>query len=539
MAGGGGGAFGGLSAAQAVKAQPQAVTRAALAKRSPLRRPARVASGTRKAARSGGMGMRLCFRFGRARVARRSDRHGDAKVRPRELAVDDLDAAAVRGDELQHHGEPDPRALDGRRLRGPTGVERFEDVNPVLGRDARPAVGDIELHLRSHRAGLKVNRATLRRVLDRVRHQILEYQADLAAIGHQRYIIDPYVEAHPLRQQRQLLVLEHLLHQGPQAKFSRLEADARSLPGTEGQQILDHALQFDAILAQDRRHLALIGIELTDRPIHQQLGPFADVGERRLQLMRHVTQEAIALLRELEQTLPQPFELPPEALEVVRAADRDGIAERAFAELADAAIQLAQRPADAEREHEHRDDRQWQQQRGLPYQPLARLERTRLQGGDLGIDLGIALLRDALDEGGELVEALGEIRCGARAAAGRRAHDRCAGALLKLAELHQGEARIAGGETLQLLARCAQMLILRAVELEELGVVEYVEETGRPFEGGNLSEQRLAGARPGDALDDDLLAGFGQITDLEHRGQDRDEQRHSDQRHSEEHQSAQ
>src|SRR5579862_6389034 len=123
MAGGGGGAFGGLSAAQAVRAQPQAVTSAPLVGRSPLGRPARVAGSNSKAARSGGMGMRLCFRFGRAGIARRSDRHGDAKVRPRELAVDDLDAAAMSGDELQHHGEPDPRALYGRRLRGTTGVE--------------------------------------------------------------------------------------------------------------------------------------------------------------------------------------------------------------------------------------------------------------------------------------------------------------------------------------------------------------------------------------------------------------------------------
>ena len=136
-------------------------------------------------------------------------------------------------------------------------------------------------------------------------------------------VLDLHVEPHALRHQRQLLVLQHLLDQRAQAELGRLEADAVALPGAEGQQVLDHALQLDAVLAQDRRDLALAGLQLADRAVHQQLGALADVGQRRLQLVRHVAQEAVALLRQLEQAVAQPLELVAEALQVDRPADRD------------------------------------------------------------------------------------------------------------------------------------------------------------------------------------------------------------------------
>ncbi len=137
------------------------------------------------------------------------------------------------------------------------------------------------------------------------------------AVGHQRHVLDAHVEAYALREERELLVLEHLLHQRPQAELGRLEADAGRLPGTEGQQVLDHALQLDDVLAQDRRHLALDGVELTNRTVHQQLSALANVRERRLELVRHVPQEAVAFVRQLQQPLAQPLELPSEALEVI------------------------------------------------------------------------------------------------------------------------------------------------------------------------------------------------------------------------------
>ena len=122
-----------------------------------------------------------------------------------------------------------------------------------------------------------------------------------------------------LRHQCQLLVLEHLLDQRPDPELGRVEADAAALPGAEGQEVLDHALQLDAVFLQDGGDFALARIERADRAVHQQLGALADVGERRLQFVRHVAQEPVALLRQLQQAPAQPLELLAEAAQVHRA----------------------------------------------------------------------------------------------------------------------------------------------------------------------------------------------------------------------------
>src|ERR1700685_3765511 len=95
--------------------------------------------------RSGCMGLGLGFDA----AAGGADRHGDAEMRPRKLAVDDLHAPAMGCDELDDDRQADARALDRRALGGATGVEGIEDVAAVLDRDARTCVGDVEHQLRS------------------------------------------------------------------------------------------------------------------------------------------------------------------------------------------------------------------------------------------------------------------------------------------------------------------------------------------------------------------------------------------------------
>src|SRR6185295_14699148 len=56
----------------------------------------------------------------------RQHRHADAEVRARVLAVDDLDGAAVRIYEFEHHREADARALDLNSGGRPTGIEGLE-----------------------------------------------------------------------------------------------------------------------------------------------------------------------------------------------------------------------------------------------------------------------------------------------------------------------------------------------------------------------------------------------------------------------------
>src|SRR5215467_13168552 len=262
--------------------------------------------------------MRVCLRLdARTVTGPHAQRHGDAEVGARELAIDDLHRTAVGRYELEYHRESDTGAFYGRGARRASGIEGLEHVSAVLERNPGTAVGDIEHQLRACGASLQVDGAPFRRILHGVGDEVLEYQADLAAVGDQGQVLDANIETHALREQRQLLVLEHLLDERTEAELGGLEADARSLPGAEGQEVLDHALQLDAVLAQDRRHLTLVGIELADRTIHQELGALANIGERRFELVRHVAQEAVALVRQIEETLAQPLQLPAEPLEIV------------------------------------------------------------------------------------------------------------------------------------------------------------------------------------------------------------------------------
>ena len=66
---------------------------------------------------------------------------------PRPTSESELDPAAVALDELPRQREPEPRALLPRRVVAPALLERLEDPEPVLRRDARPAVLDGESHL--------------------------------------------------------------------------------------------------------------------------------------------------------------------------------------------------------------------------------------------------------------------------------------------------------------------------------------------------------------------------------------------------------
>ena len=143
--------------------------------------------------------------------------------------------------------------------------------------------------------------------------------------------------------------------------------------------ILDQPLQFHSVLAQDRRDLPLSALQLTDRAVHQEFGALANIRQRRLQFMRHVSQESILFLREIEQPHPQPLELRREPLQVRRAADGDRPREGAAAELVDGAVDGADRPAEEIRKNAHDREGHRHEQQGLPEQILLRELRRDLQ----------------------------------------------------------------------------------------------------------------------------------------------------------------
>jgi hypothetical protein len=83
--------------------------------------------------------------------------------------------------------------------------------------------------------------------------------------------------------------------------------------------------------------------------VAQQLRALAHGGERRLQLVRHVAQEAVLLGLDLREAAPQPVEALPQNLQVLGAAHADGPYEVGRAELADRGVELGDRDSAAMR----------------------------------------------------------------------------------------------------------------------------------------------------------------------------------------------
>ena len=91
--------------------------------------------------------------------------------------------------------------------------------------------------------------------------------------------------------------------------------------------------------------------------VAQELGAFAHRGERRLELVRNVAQEAVLLLLEIVQARAQPFEPLPEVAQVLRAVDLDRVREVGGAHLADRLVELANRPRDQHGEQDRQRER--------------------------------------------------------------------------------------------------------------------------------------------------------------------------------------
>src|ERR1700675_4872676 len=168
-----------------------------------------------------------------------AQRKTNPEVRAPRLCLENLDAAAMRVHELRDHREADSGALHMAALRGFALVKRFEYAVAFLGRNAGPAVHDVQYQLLTLTAGVNRDRAAARGEFDGIRQEIIEDETNFAAIGTGGEIRDLDVESDPLRHQRQLLVFEHRFHQWTQFELRDLKADALRLPGTKGQQVFD------------------------------------------------------------------------------------------------------------------------------------------------------------------------------------------------------------------------------------------------------------------------------------------------------------
>ena len=193
-----------------------------------------------------------------------------------------------------------------------------------------------------------------------------------------------------------------------------------------GEEILDQLLQRQRVLAHDAHDLALLRREVAADVVAQELGALAHRGERGLELVRDVAQEAVLLLLELGEPRAQPFEPLSEIAQVLRTVDLDPVREVGGAHPAYRLVELADRTRDQHREQyrESERDRRGGQREVEPLlpalrrdvlQPLDRVLGQPIRSGEHHLraigELGVAFrelrlrLRRALRHRQELVQA--------------------------------------------------------------------------------------------------------------------------------------
>src|SRR5690606_34139384 len=244
-------------------------------------------------------------------------RNRDAEVSAGEfIRIDDFDRAVMSLHAFLHHRKADSGARDVSPLFLAPLEERVEYARSFVLRYSRAGVGEFDHETVGSTRRTHGDRTAGRRELDGVRQQVVEHRSHLVLVGAHDEIVDVEPQVDPPALECQPLRLGDVDDLRTQRVLRQREHLALRLPRAEAQEVLDELLQLDAVGAQDVRHFALRLGELPDRAVEQKLGALADVGERCLELVRHVAQEAVLFLGELEQPDPQPVELAPEALEV-------------------------------------------------------------------------------------------------------------------------------------------------------------------------------------------------------------------------------
>ena len=196
--------------------------------------------------------------------------------------------------------EPQPRAFDAAVARRLALVERVEDALALCGIDAVALVDDVE-----HREAVRsIARSTVDRP-DRGEY-LMAFETRLSTIVR-IFSASPTTSAgfelrlerdHP-RERGELVLLARTrrTHVRQRHRPERLRLHRPRLVVSE--QVLDQLLQRQRVLADDADDLALLRRELAADVVAQELGALAHGGERRLELVRDVPQEAVLLLLEL------------------------------------------------------------------------------------------------------------------------------------------------------------------------------------------------------------------------------------------------
>ena len=211
----------------------------------------------------------------------------------------------------------------------------------------------------------ELDRARPRRILDRVRHQVVDHRADLLAVADDDRRRERGVERDHPRERRELLLAQH--------------ARARRRPAATGPSVAGSSARVwwyasrssisfcsDSVFSRTMRTISCCsGDSAAADVVAQELRAFAHGGERRLELVRHVAQEARLLLLELGQARAQPFEPLADVAQVLRTVHLDRVREIRRAHLADRLVELADRARDQHGEDDRERDRDRRPSRAL------------------------------------------------------------------------------------------------------------------------------------------------------------------------------
>ena len=277
------------------------------------------------------------------------------------------------------------------------------------------------------------------------------------------------------------------------------------------------------VLAQDRGDLALVLVDRADRAVEQEVSALADIRERRLELVRHVPQEPVALERDVEEARAQPFELAAKRGEVRRPADRDHLRERAAAEVADRAVDGAERAQHVEPEDAGDGECGRHERHDGPQQALLRRARLALDVLEPGVDAEARPLCEPVGFDAEDLETAHD---------GRGRHACCA-------IPDEGGAGFAGGPDLidirfrhvvgELLQRPVEGRVVRLEGLGDARVIQHRVQVRGAFHGRDVLEQDLGVLGEGDAVPHQQVAGAREFAQLHAAVDERCRQRQDDQ----------
>ena len=251
-----------------------------------------------------------------------------------------------------------------------------------------------------------------------------------------------------------------------------------------------------------------------------------------------MAQEAVLLLREVEEACAQPLELPAEPFQVARPLHDDRPREGPAPELADGLVDLADRAREQRDEHQHDERSDRGQRRRLPVELALGLGGDLLHGGELRVEVGAGLLPEHLDRIAHRLEHFDGMRDCRRprwVLVQRLGELGCIGAN----ELNDPSV---GGIGFQLLKGREACVETRAVLGKGVTVLAHAErliEAGRALHQRDELEELLRLVRDVDAVVREALAAHRELLHLEGGVDHGDQQRDRDQRETDQEEAAQ